>query len=100
MKVIFNPEAKAQVRRRRAWWKKRRDNKGLFIEELRRAQHELKAAPKLTVYGHRDGHEVRRISLSRVHCHVYYVILEIESRVEIISVWGQEQEHQPDFVDD
>ncbi len=100
MKVGFTEEAKAQVRRRREWWKKNRDKKSLFTEELRAAQRELRHAPKLAVHGMREGYEVRRLSLRRVHCFVYYVILEEEQRVEIISLWGQEQEHQPDFVDE
>lgn len=100
MKVVFNPEAKAQVRRRRAWWKQNRDNKGLFTLVIRAAAGILRDAPKHQVHGMRDGVEVRRLSLNKVHCFVYYVILEEEQRVEIISVWGQEMAHQPDFVDE
>ena len=99
MKVIFNPEAKAQLRRRRAWWKKNRDNRALFTQTIRAAAGILEDAPKLQVHGMRDGVEVRRLSLRKVHCFVYYVILEDKNRVEIISVWGQEMAHQPDFAD-
>lgn len=100
MKVIFNPEAKAQVRRRRAWWKKNRDNKALFTQSIRAAAGILRDAPKHQVHGMRDGVEVRRLSLRHVHSFVYYVILEEEKRVESISVWGQEMAHQPDFVNE
>ena len=34
MKVIFNPEAKAQVRRRRAWWKKRVEVISVWGQEM------------------------------------------------------------------
>jgi len=100
VKVIFTDEAKAEVRRRRAWWKRHRDETSLFTQELRRAQRELKSAPKLAVHGRYEGHDVRRLSLGRVHCFVYYVILEAERRVEIVSVWGQERGSQPDFVEE
>ncbi len=100
MKVVLTDEAKVEVRQRRAWWKKYRVHKGLFNEELLRVRRELKHAPKLTVFGMREGLEVRRFSLSRVHSYAYYTINDEESLVKIISVWGQEQENQPDFVDD
>lgn len=60
----------------------------------------LEDAPRLQVHGTRGGVDVMRLSLSRVHCFVYYVIFEEEGRVEVISVWGQEIAHQPDFVDE
>ena len=99
MKVGFSEEAKSQVRRRRMWWRKHRDEKNLFDQELRRAVRELKTAPQLSVHGMRDGYEVRRLALSRVHCFVYYVIVKDSQRVDIVSVWGQERESQPDFDD-
>jgi plasmid stabilization system protein ParE len=99
VRVSFTDEAKAQVRRRREWWARNRDRKVLFTQDLRAAQRELQHAPRYAVHGVRDGREVRRLALSRVHCFVYYVILEEQNRVEIISVWGQEQESQPFFVD-
>ena len=99
MKVYFTPQAQAQVRHRRAWWKKNRDQKGLFTEMIRAGTAILTEAPKLQVHGMRDGHEVRRLALNKVHCFVYYVILEEQKRVEVVSVWGQEMA-QPDFVDD
>ena len=100
MKVGFTEEAKAQVRRRRSWWRKHREDRGLFTRELRRAQQELSHAPKLAVHGVRDGYKVRRLALHRVHCFVYYVILEEARRVEVVSVWGLEQGEQPDFGED
>lgn len=100
MNVRFSDEAKRQVRRRRTWWRKHRDEKGLFTQELRRATHELTSAPKHAVHGIRDGYEVRRLALNRIHCFVYYVIVEEQRSVEIVSVWGQEVSEQPEFVDD
>jgi hypothetical protein len=100
MKVDLTEEAKAQVRRRRDWWKKKREIQSVFNEELREARRQLKHAPKLAVHGMREGLEVRRINLSRIHCYIYYTIDETEGLVLIVSVWGQEMAHQPDFVDE
>lgn len=100
MRVRLSEEAKRQVRRRRAWWRKHRDEKGLFTQELRRARRELSRAPKHVVHGVRDGYKVRRLALTRIHCFVYYVIIEEQQTVEVISVWGQEVSEQPEFDDD
>lgn len=48
----------------------------------------------------RDGLEVRRLNLSRIHCYVYYTINEEKGVVEVIALWGQETAHQPDFADE
>lgn len=100
MKVELTDEAKAQVRTRRAWWKKKRDVKGAFNEELREARRQLQHGPKLAVHGMREGLEVRRLNLSRIHCYIYYTIDEAKDLVLIVSLWGQEMAHQPDFVDE
>jgi len=100
MKVDLTDEAKAQVRKRRDWWKKNREIKSAFNEELREARRQLKNAPKLAVHGMREGLEVRRLTLSRIHCYIYYTIDEAEGLVLIVSLWGQEMAHQPDFVDE
>ena|SRR5690606_23832571 len=100
MKVVLTDEAKAQVRERRAWWRKNRVHKGLFDEAIRAARGVLMQAPKLMVHGRLDGLDVRRLSMSKVHCFVYYTIDEERGVATIVSVWGQEVEQQPRFVDD
>jgi hypothetical protein len=98
MKVVLTDEAKAQVRQRRAWWRNNRVHKGLFSEAMLVARSVLSRGPKLMVHGRYDGLEVRRLSMPKVHCFVYYTIDEEQQLVTVISVWGQEVEHQPDFV--
>lgn len=100
MKVDLTDEAKAQVRERRAWWKKKRDVKGAFNGELREARRQLQHGPKLAVDGMREGLEVRRLNLSRIHCYIYYTIDEPKDLVLIVSFWGQEMAHQPDFIEE
>jgi hypothetical protein len=99
MKVVLTDEAKAQVRARRAWWRRNRVRVGLFDEAMRAARSVLADAPKLMVHGRFDGLEVRRLSMPKVHCFVYYTLDEARGLVTIISVWGQEVERQPEFVD-
>lgn len=100
MKVIFSELARHQTDERRKWWRKHRTQKNAFTEEVKGARRLLKGAPKLAVHGIRDGREVRRLNLSRVHCYVYYTIDEEAGVVEVIALWGQEVAEQPDFVDD
>ena len=97
MKVVIADRAKPEVRHRRAWWRKKRDLKHVFDEELREARRILKDGPKLAVHGMRQGLEVRRLNLKRIHCSLYYTINEAEGVVEIVALWGQEMAHQPDF---
>lgn len=97
MRVIIAERAKPEVRKRRAWWKKKRDHKDVFDEELEEARRILERAPKLAVHGMRMGLEVRRLNLRRIHCSLYYTINEADGVVEIVALWGQEMSHQPDF---
>ena len=100
MKVIFTELAHQQTAERRTWWRQHRTRKSAFTEEVKEAQRILKNAPKLAVHGIRDGREIRRLNLSRIHCYVYYTIDEEAGVVEVISLWGQEMAYQPDFVDE
>jgi hypothetical protein len=81
-------QAQRQARAERRWWHKHRDSKSLFSEELRAAREKLKEGLKLEIYGHLDGEPVRRLLLEKTRCHVYYVIIERENLVRIVSVWG------------
>jgi plasmid stabilization system protein ParE len=88
VKVEFSEEAKRQARRERAWWRKNRDAKQLFAEELRAAREALSDGPMLEVYGYFEGEPVRRLLLQKTGCHLYYLVLEKENVVRIVAVWG------------
>lgn len=88
MRVELSDEAKRQAREENTWWRKNRDAKGLFTEELRAARKALRDGPKHQVYAYIDGEPVRRMLLEKTRCHVYYVILERENLVRIVAVWG------------
>lgn len=65
MKVELSEEAKLQAREENAWWRKNRDSKGVFIEELREARKALRDGPKHQVYAYLDGEPVRLILAGR-----------------------------------
>lgn len=95
MKVELSDEAKRQAREENAWWRKHRDSKRLFIEELRAARKVLKDGPKHQVYAYIDGEPVRRLLLEKTHCHVYYLVLEREKLVRIVAIWGASRQRGP-----
>ena len=97
MKVDFSEEAARQARRERAWWRKHRDAKHLFTEELRAARKLLSSAPKHEVYGVFEGEAVRRLLLDKTGCHVYYIVLDGESIVRVVAVWGASRGSGPEF---
>lgn len=88
MKVKVTDFAKDLVRKERTWWRKNRDDKALFTEQFIEARERLRDPPKLEVYGYFEGLAVRRLLLEKVHCHVYFIIIEDKDLVEIVSVWG------------
>jgi plasmid stabilization system protein ParE len=95
LKVELSDEAKRQAREENAWWRKNRDSKGLFTEELRGARKTLRDGPKYPIYAYIDGEPVRRILLEKTRCHVYYVVLERENLVRVVAVWGASRERGP-----
>lgn len=97
MKVRFTDEAKRLARLERSWWRKNRDAKHLFDQELRAARARLKDGPKHQAYGVIEGETVRRLLLEKTRCHVYYVIYETENLVRIVAVWGAARGGGPDF---
>lgn len=97
MKIEFSEEAKRQARKERAWWRRHRDAKRLFTEELRSARAALSSAPKHEVYGHFEGEAVRRLLLEKTRCHLYYIVLERENIVRVVAVWGASRGSKPDL---
>ena len=95
MKVELSDEAKLQAREENAWWRKNRDAKRLFTEELRAARKTLRDGPKHQVYAYIDGEPVRRMLLEKTRCHVYYLILEREKLVRIVAIWGARRGRGP-----
>jgi plasmid stabilization system protein ParE len=95
LKVELSDEAKQQAREENAWWRKNRDNKRIFTEELRAARKVLKDGPKHQIYAYIDGEPVRRLLLEKTRCHVYYVVLESEQLVRVVAIWGASRQRGP-----
>jgi len=81
-------EAQRQARAVGRWWRAHRDARHRFSEELRAARRTLAHGPKHEIYGHFDGVPVRRVLLENTRCHLYYIVLEQDSLVRIVAVWG------------
>lgn len=63
------------------------------------ARRILAHGPKHEIYGHFDGIPVRRLLLEKTRCHVYYVVLERESVVRIVAVWGAMKGTDPSSIE-
>ncbi len=92
-------EAQRQARAERKWWRANRDAKHLFSEELRAARAILAHGPKHEIYGYFDGQPVRRLLLEKTRCHLYYIVLEPESLVRIVAVWGAMKGADPSSIE-
>jgi hypothetical protein len=65
LKVELSDEAKLQAREENAWWRKNRDSKRLFTEELRAARKVLKDGPKHQIYAYIDGVRIPSIVIKQ-----------------------------------
>jgi plasmid stabilization system protein ParE len=97
VKVSLTDEAKRQARAERTWWRKNRDTKRLFDDELRSARDRLKESPTDKVYGFIDREPVRRMLLEKTRCHLYYVVREREGIVRIVAIWGAKRGRDPEL---
>ena len=97
MKVKYTSEAQTQARQDRSRWRKYRDSKDVFDQDLSASRVFLASGPKLAVYGLLAGRPVRRTQLKRLKVHLYYVIYEELNLVRIVSVWGSHRGDAPVF---
>jgi hypothetical protein len=91
MKIKLSLRADADARTIRAWWRKYgRQNKHIFVQELKEARLLLRAAPKLgkifTV--HKSGAVIRTIPMLKSKCSLYYTVDESSGDVEIVTIWS------------
>jgi plasmid stabilization system protein ParE len=88
-RIRVSPRGRRQIEKAADWWF---ENRGgsllLFSEEIERAFVFLQVFPKAgePVRHHRIPN-VRRILLSPVHYHLYYIVSEEEKTVEILELW-------------
>jgi plasmid stabilization system protein ParE len=89
MSLRFTPQALADAKRAKSWWRRCRPAApGFFERELDEALERIAAAPATgVVYGMVDtGAEIRRVLMPKTRNHVYYAV-EGED-VVLLSVWG------------
>ena len=86
MKVELSVEARAQVERIDAWWRKNRQAApDLFTDELEQALLALAETPALGVR-YPPKPNVRRLLLKRSHYHLY--VAPEPTRVYVVAVWN------------
>jgi plasmid stabilization system protein ParE len=91
MKIKLSLRAQADARTIRAWWRAHgRQNKRVFIQELKEARLLLGAAPKFgrvfTV--HKSGAVIRTIPMLKSKCNLYYTVDESSGAVEVVHIWS------------
>lgn len=86
MKVELSAEARAQVERIDAWWRKNRQAApDLFTDELEQALLALAETPALGVR-YPPKPNVRRLLLKRSHYHLYLALEP--TRVYVVALWN------------
>lgn len=97
MKVRLTKVAERHARAERTWWRKNRDEKDLFDEELGAVCVRLAEAPKLQVYEEVRGRIIRRMHLPKTGNTVYYLVDEATETVWVVALWGQQRGRGPDL---
>ena len=97
MKVVFTPDADAQVEAIDTWWRDHRPSASdLFARELAEAVMLLGDIPSLgTKYRTRSGRDLQRLLLSRTRNHIYFEVDSEHSLVIIHAVWGAPRGRDP-----
>ncbi len=90
VRVLFAPEAQAQVLESAVWWIRHRPAApSLFQDALDDAIALLERNPEAgRLYVRRGGVTIRRFLLREVRFHVYYVYDERERLVTVRAVWN------------
>lgn len=97
MKLKYAPQARDDIRKEKAWWKKHRDKAPLLLrEELKRAFALLKAQPFIGERALDEGAEgLRRFYLKGTHYFIHYEVHEDD--VEILRLWHASRGEQPEL---
>ena len=93
-RVRFTAIAERHVERKRAWWRKNRDNVEIIELELEKALAQISTLPGTgTSYPLANIMGLRRIYLRRIDCHLYYTA--DERTVLVQAFWGARQGRGP-----
>ena len=96
MRVSFARRARVEARRIDAWWRKHRDEKELFKEELAEAKKFLASTPLLApVYVTRGERVIRWHLLPKTEVKLYFWVERKPAKVRIVAVWGARRGRGP-----
>lgn len=93
-RVRVSPRAARQIAEAADWWFENRQGAPfLFSEEIERGLHALQNFPRAgQAVSHPQIAELRRILLSPVRYHLYYVVSDDFETVEILELWHTSRE--------
>jgi hypothetical protein len=100
VKTRLAEPAKLQARKMHRWWRKNRlKSPKLFALELREVRRRIAEKPDLgQIFAvRRGGVIVRRILMEQTRTHVFYEILESQSTIMIVTLWGAVKGTDPDL---
>jgi plasmid stabilization system protein ParE len=89
VKLEIAPRALRDAERCARWWRENRPAaRSLFLDELRRALDQIRAAPQLgSAYEVVRGREHRRVLMPVTRHHVYYRVVDPQ-RVRVVAIWS------------
>lgn len=78
------------------WWRRHRDAKDLFVDELEQALKDLAASPEIGQrYRWVRGKMIQRWLLKKTGFHVYYFHDAASDLLEVHSIWGARRRRGP-----
>ena len=90
LRVIVSPLAKQQIDGEASWWRANRpEAPNAILEEIERISALIAFQPNIGPIARNVSIPgVRRIHLERIHCHIYYRVVESPRHLEIVGFWG------------
>jgi plasmid stabilization system protein ParE len=98
LQVVFTPQARDQVQRLKAWWRRNREKSpSLLRDELRRVLVLLSEAPDLgrLVKGANTDEVLRCQPVRKTPYLVYYVADRAAGQLRIVAVWSSMRVQDP-----
>ena len=93
-RVRLTAIAEHHIEKKRAWWRKKRDNQEILDQELEQAFGQIADLPgigSIHPLAHIPG--LRRIHLRKIDCHLYYTA--DEDAVLVQALWGARRARGP-----
>lgn len=96
MKVKFTPRGELRAQKANAWWRKNRDTREPFADELAQAVKDLETIPHLGTPRPTERLPLlKRLLLEKTKCHVYFKVDEQKEEIRILMIWGAPRDREP-----